>query len=187
MDAVFAHSSLGRGDDGGKGTVHTRLWRIAHVCARGWWGLWRPQAVGASVALIVEGRILAVRPSYRPLWDTPGGGLRRGEDPARGAVRELAEETGVVVDPARLRARATLRFVQEGRWITHHLFELRLAGRPAVRARAGEIAQVAWLGARDRPGPLSPVLGWCLRRLLDEDTRTHGHAETWIVVHGDPC
>jgi 8-oxo-dGTP pyrophosphatase MutT (NUDIX family) len=35
-------------------------------------------------------------------WFTPGGGLDSGEDPAAGAVRELAEETGLRLPPAAL-------------------------------------------------------------------------------------
>ncbi|BFU42880.1 NUDIX hydrolase [Krasilnikovia sp. MM14-A1004] len=35
-------------------------------------------------------------------WFTPGGGLEPGETPARGAARELFEETGLRVDPAEL-------------------------------------------------------------------------------------
>jgi len=34
-----------------------------------------------------------------PLWITPGGGINPGEAPDQAAARELAEETGVVVDP----------------------------------------------------------------------------------------
>ena len=37
-------------------------------------------------------------------WFTPGGGLDPGESPAQGAARELAEETGLVVDPVALGA-----------------------------------------------------------------------------------
>ncbi|MCU1693532.1 MAG: hydrolase [Frankiales bacterium] len=37
-------------------------------------------------------------------WITPGGGLDPGESAAQGAARELAEETGLVVDPVSLGA-----------------------------------------------------------------------------------
>ncbi len=36
-------------------------------------------------------------------WGPPGGHLEPGEEPAEGAVRELAEETGVRLDPGDLR------------------------------------------------------------------------------------
>ena len=41
-------------------------------------------------------------PVWPEMWCFPGGGLNRDEQPADGAVRELAEETGVVVDAADL-------------------------------------------------------------------------------------
>ncbi|GAA0570597.1 NUDIX hydrolase [Paractinoplanes ferrugineus] len=41
------------------------------------------------------------RPGER-WWFTPGGGLDAGESPAEGAARELAEETGLRIDPAQL-------------------------------------------------------------------------------------
>lgn len=41
-------------------------------------------------------------PVWPDMWCFPGGGLEDGEAPAAGAVRELAEETGVVVPPEEL-------------------------------------------------------------------------------------
>jgi len=55
----------------------------------------------------VEGsgvRVLLARwvGSDRPRWTLPGGGLDHGEDPRRGAIREVAEETGYAVALDRL-------------------------------------------------------------------------------------
>jgi 8-oxo-dGTP pyrophosphatase MutT (NUDIX family) len=63
----------------------------------------------AARVLLVDaaGRVLLLhggdpaRPGER-WWFTPGGGLDAGETPAQGAARELAEETGLRVDPAEL-------------------------------------------------------------------------------------
>ena len=43
------------------------------------------------------------------IWFTPGGGLEPGEDFARGAARELVEETGLRVAPERLGQPVLLR------------------------------------------------------------------------------
>lgn len=44
-----------------------------------------------------DGKILLVKPSYRDYWHIPGGGVDAGEAPLDTAVRELEEETGLVV------------------------------------------------------------------------------------------
>jgi 8-oxo-dGTP pyrophosphatase MutT (NUDIX family) len=42
------------------------------------------------------GRVVLVEPSYKPTWDIPGGVVDAGESPWHAAVRELAEELGMV-------------------------------------------------------------------------------------------
>jgi 8-oxo-dGTP diphosphatase len=60
-------------------------------------------SVPAVSALVVDGdrRVLLARRAFEPdagLWDTPGGFLEEGEDPAAGLHRELLEETGLTVE-----------------------------------------------------------------------------------------
>ena len=42
-----------------------------------------------------DGRVLLVRPAYKPGWDIPGGYLRPGETPTEAAAREVSEELGI--------------------------------------------------------------------------------------------
>lgn len=52
-------------------------------------------------------------------WITPGGGIEAGETAAAGAARELAEETGLRVRPAKLGEpvwREVIEFPFNGRW-----------------------------------------------------------------------
>jgi ADP-ribose pyrophosphatase YjhB (NUDIX family) len=59
--------------------------------------------VGAVV--VEEGRVLLVRRGSEPLkgqWSLPGGLLELGESLAGGVVRELREETGLIVEPVEL-------------------------------------------------------------------------------------
>lgn len=56
--------------------------------------------VGAVLALQrADGMLLLVEQRHTPGWALPGGLLRRGELPADGLIREVAEEVGVVLDP----------------------------------------------------------------------------------------
>lgn len=54
------------------------------------------------IAVNAQGAVLLVRHSYhaRDTWMLPGGGLGRGESLLEAAARELAEETGCVLQDA---------------------------------------------------------------------------------------
>lgn len=46
--------------------------------------------------------ILLVEPTYKDHWEIPGGCVEADESPRAAAVRELAEELGLAVEPGRL-------------------------------------------------------------------------------------
>lgn len=59
--------------------------------------------IGAVLALLnADGKLLLVEQRHSPGWALPGGLLRGGEQPQDGVVREVAEEVGIVLDPAAL-------------------------------------------------------------------------------------
>ena len=58
-----------------------------------------------SVTMVVlddKGRILLVRNADADLWLPPGGGIEPDESPKDAAVREMQEETGLLVEPIRM-------------------------------------------------------------------------------------
>jgi ADP-ribose pyrophosphatase YjhB (NUDIX family) len=58
---------------------------------------------GASAVVVDgDGRILLHRRSDNGLWSIPGGAMEIGESIAETVVREVAEETGLEVEPERL-------------------------------------------------------------------------------------
>ncbi|MFG3084106.1 NUDIX hydrolase [Streptomyces parvulus] len=62
-----------------------------------------PEPTGETVAAGVllfddHDRVLLVDPTYKPGWEFPGGVVEPGEAPARAGMREVREETGLLLD-----------------------------------------------------------------------------------------
>jgi ADP-ribose pyrophosphatase YjhB (NUDIX family) len=77
-------------------------------------------AVGAVV--VDRGRVLLVRRGNSPLkghWSLPGGALELGESLREGLVREVREETGLIVDPVEL-LELLDRIHREGERVRYH-------------------------------------------------------------------
>ena len=75
---------------------------LAYRMALVYWRIARPSTYGAFVAVWHEGRILAIKNSYKAQWSFPGGGVKSSETAIQAATRELREEVGIVVESSSL-------------------------------------------------------------------------------------
>ena len=77
--------------------LHVAGLRTAHFIRLRWWRIAGSMVVGCRVLVLDEAdRVLLIRHSYGSVrWMMPGGGLRRGEEVARAAAREVAEEVAI--------------------------------------------------------------------------------------------
>jgi 8-oxo-dGTP diphosphatase len=55
----------------------------------------RKRAAATMLFTDPDGRVLVVKPTYKPLWELPGGAVEDGESPRAAAAREIAEELGI--------------------------------------------------------------------------------------------
>jgi 8-oxo-dGTP diphosphatase len=78
--------------------------------------------VGVGAVIVEDGRVLLVRRGTEPMlgqWSLPGGMLEVGESLTAGVVREVREETGLMVEPLEL-VELLDRIHREGERVRYH-------------------------------------------------------------------
>jgi 8-oxo-dGTP pyrophosphatase MutT (NUDIX family) len=101
----------------------------------------KSRSMGVGVVIRHRDRVLAVRHSYRPGYDIPGGGVGRREQPRDTAVRELAEELSLRIDRDAL--------VYKRRHHRSHLFELTLDQEPDIQIDNREVIEAVFLSPEE--------------------------------------
>jgi ADP-ribose pyrophosphatase YjhB (NUDIX family) len=76
-------------------------------------------------------------------WGLPGGGLRRNEPPLNGVLRELKEETGLVLDTKEVKSLGTQPFHFRGFNYLGHYFTADISTRLSVKPHH-EVASAEW-------------------------------------------
>ena len=107
------------------------------------WFVFRPRRRGVFIAVWYDGRVLAIRNSYRSWLALPAGGIQRGETPIDAALRELREEVGIAATPDALRFVREIPTTFEWKRDVCSFFELHLETQVAPRADGRE---VVWAG-----------------------------------------
>ena len=143
-------------------TDHSRLRRALRFAAyrsfyrlSPWWQrrlvrMGTPKYVAGAVVLVHDataappGRLLLLRQPPGPGWSLPGGLLGRREPPAVGAARELAEETGIRVDPDDLTPAAPNAIVHSGRQAVDLVFEVSVPPDHDFVLDEAEVHEAAW-------------------------------------------
>ena len=116
--------------------------------------------LAVRAVILDAGRLLVVNAypgEESDLWCAPGGGAERGQDLAANLRREVAEETGLAVEPGRLLAVSEFHNPADGFHQVDLIYAARLLG-PAdaavLRDPAGVVNRLRWVdaaGARGAP------------------------------------
>lgn len=143
--------------------LHRGALRLAHELRKIWWRMARPQLLGVNLlALNDTGEVLLVRHSYGSgKWTLPGGGLKRGEQPALAMQREIAEELGCTVQ--QLTELGINHRTLHGAPCASHIFSARLIGQPDPDWR--EIVEARFFPLSALPHPRVALVDACVGML----------------------
>ena len=83
--------------------LYRAAYRMAYPAWRFYLRQFQTRTQGAQVAVWNNDQVLLVRNSYRETYTFPGGFIRKDENTAAAASRELCEETGIPVPTGQLR------------------------------------------------------------------------------------
>jgi 8-oxo-dGTP pyrophosphatase MutT (NUDIX family) len=121
-----------------------------------------------------DGRLLLVRHTYgdRRAWELPGGGSRRGEDPAAAAQREAREELGV--DIGAWRELGDVYGEWTGARLTLTCLEAPWPAGATLTLDPVEIADAAWWAPGALPEPLGEVTRAAASLVAHDGLRRHG-------------
>lgn len=112
--------------------------------------------------LVLQGRL------HGGQWGLPGGGLHKNEIPVQGVLRELREETGILLQPTQVHHAYDGLYNYQGLKFKYVAFTARIDSKPSVKAQALEIKTITWQPLKNPTLTLTndtrTILDWWLSR-----------------------
>jgi 8-oxo-dGTP diphosphatase len=143
----------------------------------------RPECAAGALFVDEGGDVLLVEPTYKAMWEIPGGQMQVGETPREACARELQEEFGLelpigrllVVDWAPHVREERVRFVFDGGVLTDEQLD-------AIELPPHELESWAFIA----PGELFVMLEPRLSRRVTAALAARESGTTLYLEHGVP-
>lgn len=133
-----------------------------------YWFVARPQYYSVYIGVWFENEILIIKNSYKSPHTVPCGGIKRKENAAAAAARELSEEVGIHINPGQLTQAAQFTIYHEFMYDNVTFFEIRFEHKPAYRIDNREVTWARFLTITDvKKLRLSPVVKTYLEQEID--------------------
>ena len=121
-----------------------------------YWFITRPTTQGVRCLIINDGKVLLIRHTYGSvLRTTVGGGVNKGEEIEQAVLREIKEETGIILNGAT--KVGVVLYTKEFKNDTIHVFIAETKTTQLVLDRS-EILEADWYLLNDMPTDTSPLL-----------------------------
>lgn len=131
----------------------------------------------ASAGVIVEnskGEVLVLKAHYKPYWSFPGGWIEHDQTPREAALRELEEETGIILAPNDIVFDSMVNrisdIMQSYQFIFRAVAPLELKANE-ITLQANEIDTWKWVSRQD---------------VLEEKESFGGAVQSWALKDTDP-
>jgi len=142
-------------------------WLVFWACYPVFW-LYLNNSKRTRVLVIVDNQILLLQGWLGTgKWSLPGGGLHKDELPVAGALRELKEETGILVGKRQLKPLYQGASREHGIHFSFTSFVVELPKLPAIKKQWYEVSKTTWL-------PLKDVTK------INASADTHQAAQAWL-------
>ena len=125
----------------------------AEIIGGNYFGHWSRSRTACRGIVLRDDRLLLSYETVTGQWMLPGGGLEDGEDERACCIREVAEETGILIRPSECVFEID-EYYEDWKWINRYFFGT-IAGRAHVRLTAREKEA----GMEPRWLPVDEILG----------------------------
>ncbi|HYU47471.1 MAG TPA: NUDIX hydrolase [Terriglobales bacterium] len=118
--------------------------------------------VGVGAVIVQDSRVLLIRRGQPPLlgeWSLPGGVLECGETLREAVVREVREETGLVVEPGEMLGVYERVIRSDDGRVRYHYVLIDFFCRPntGTLGAGSDAAEARWFTAKELPGLKLPA------------------------------